>query len=111
MRYVEDYIHAHLAQNFSIADIASSVNLSTFYLCKIFKKTQGINLWQYVLRCRVEHAIRWMRLHPSASLTEIALTSGFESYPQFLSAFKKYTGAAPRQFRAQEALALKEQDA
>ncbi|MDR1994308.1 AraC family transcriptional regulator [Azonexus sp.] len=108
--YVEDYIHAHMARNFSIADIAGSVNLSTFHLCKVFKKAKGISLWQYVLRCRIEQATRWMRLHPADSLTAVALASGFESYTQFLSAFRKYTGTVPRQFRAQVIMAIKEQD-
>jgi AraC-like DNA-binding protein len=102
---IEDYIHARLAQDFSIADIAGSVNLSTFHLCKVFKKAKGISLWQYVLRCRIEYAIDQMRRHPSASLTEIALASGFESYTQFLAAFRKHTGAIPRQFRAQIVMA------
>ncbi|MDR1994311.1 AraC family transcriptional regulator [Azonexus sp.] len=110
LEYVEDYIHANLARNFSIADIAGSVNLNTFYLCRMFKKMKGISLWQYVLRCRIEQATRWMCLHPGDSLTAVALASGFESYTQFLSAFRKYTGTVPRQFRAQVIMAIKEQD-
>ncbi|MDR0775223.1 MAG: AraC family transcriptional regulator [Azonexus sp.] len=107
LNYVEDYIHAHLTQDFSIADIAGSVNLSTFYLSKVFKERKGISLWQYVLRCRIEHAIHWICLHPSDSLTVVALASGFESYTQFLLAFKKHTGTMPRQLRRQVSMAIK----
>ncbi|MDR0775224.1 MAG: AraC family transcriptional regulator [Azonexus sp.] len=110
LEYVEDYIHANLARDFSIADIAGSVNLNIFYLCRVFKKMKGISLWQYVLRCRIEQATRWMRLHPADSLTAVALANGFESYTQFLSAFRKYTGMVPRQFRTQVTIAIKEQE-
>jgi AraC family transcriptional regulator len=99
LRRVEDFIDAHLTRDFCVADIAAGVRLSQFHLCRVFKQAHGISLWQYVLRRRVEHAAELMRRHPGDSLTAIAAASGFESYPQFLAAFKKCLHMLPRQFR------------
>jgi AraC family transcriptional regulator len=103
LRRVEDFINAHLTREFSIGDVAASVHLSQFHLCRVFKQAHGISLWQYVLRRRVEYAARLMRRHPDDSLTVTAAASGFESYEQFVAAFRKHHGLLPRQFRAKAA--------
>ena len=43
MKAVIDYIERNLKKGISLEDVANHVNISTYYLSKIFKKEMGVN--------------------------------------------------------------------
>jgi AraC-like DNA-binding protein len=96
---IDEFILTHLARELTVQMIAAEVALSPFYLCRAFKKARHISLWQYVLGCRIQFAARIIRRFPDYPLVEIANLSGFESYSQFVAAFKKFLKMVPRQAR------------
>ncbi|SCU76770.1 Transcriptional regulator, AraC-family [Cupriavidus necator] len=96
---LDDFILAHLSQPLTIDAIAAAVHISPFHLCRMFRKTRQVSLWQYVLICRVEYARKLIRRHPDMSLSDVAAASGFDSYTQFFAAFRKFSGASPSDFR------------
>jgi len=53
----------------------------------------------YVTSRRVEFAKRMLQDDPRASVTEIAIESGFSSSQHFATVFKRYTGVNPKDFR------------
>ncbi len=58
MRAVEEYIDAHLNQNFALADLAAVAHLSEFHFARQFKQTTGLPPYQFVIHQRVERAKR-----------------------------------------------------
>lgn len=53
----------------------------------------------YLARCRVETASGLLRTRPELNITEIALSSGFQSSQYFATVFRREKGVSPRQFR------------
>jgi AraC-like DNA-binding protein len=96
----KDFILEHQAENLSLGQVARAVNTSTFYFCKVFKKSTGINFTDYVSRVRIEKA-KNLALNPNLRISEIAFEVGFQSLTHFNRVFKKITGQSPTEYRAQ----------
>jgi AraC-like DNA-binding protein/ligand-binding sensor protein len=96
----KQYIQEHQADDLSLGEVAKAVNTSTFYFCKIFKKTTGLNFTDYVSRVRIEKA-RNLLLNPNLRISEIAYEVGFQSLTHFNRVFKKISGASPTEYRSQ----------
>ena len=100
----KEFINSHQAEALSLADVAHAVNTSTFYFCKMFKKTTGINFTDYLSRVRIEKA-RNLLLNPNLRVSEIAYEVGFQSLTHFNRIFRKLAGQSPSEYRAQSRLA------
>lgn len=96
----KEFIEDHQAEDLSLTDVARAVNASTFYFCKVFKKSTGINFTDYVSRVRIEKA-KNLALNPNLRISEIAFEVGFQSLTHFNRVFKRITGMSPTQYRAQ----------
>lgn len=92
------FIEEHQDEDISLSVVAKSVNTSTFYFCKMFKKATGINFTEYLSRVRVEKA-KNMLLNPNARVSEVAYQVGFQSLTHFNRVFRKLTGHSPTEFR------------
>jgi AraC-like DNA-binding protein len=98
-RKVREYIEEHLADDIGVADIASAASLSPHHLGRSFRQATGQSLWQYVLARRAHRARGLIERRPRTTLHEIAALSGFESYSQFIAAFRKLHGVTPGDWR------------
>ena len=94
------FIREYQAESISLHRIADTLNVSTFYFCKMFKKATGLNFTEYVSRVRVEKA-RNLLLNPNLRISEIAYEVGFQSLTHFNRVFKKITGQSPTDYRSQ----------
>lgn len=99
LRKVQDFIDANLANQFGVRDIANAACLSPDHLGHAFRQSTGRSLWQHVLQCRTSLACSLIAGKPDATLADIALCSGFESYGQFVAAFRKACGQTPGDYR------------
>ena len=72
--------------------------LSLSYFSRLFKKTTGTTVTLFIIRERMERAAKLLASTHS-SINSIALEVGYENYPYFTSAFKKYYGTTPTQYR------------
>ncbi|MCR5147371.1 MAG: AraC family transcriptional regulator [Eubacterium sp.] len=93
-----DYIHDHLHDNISIAELAEHVKLNETYLSKLFKKEMECSIGEHIRRMKVEEAKNLLRYSDMTSI-EIATDLGFTSHSYFISVFKKETGMTPREYR------------
>jgi AraC-like DNA-binding protein/ligand-binding sensor protein len=98
------FIHARQAEDISLGDVARSVNTSTFYFCKMFKKITGLNFTHYLSRVRIEKA-KNLLMNPNLRISEIAFEVGFQSLTHFNRVFKKIIGQSPTQYRGKLASA------
>ncbi len=94
------FIQEHQADDISLGAVAKSVNTSTFYFCKMFKKVTGLNFTNYLSRVRIEKA-KNLLLNPNLRISEIAFEVGFQSLTHFNRVFKKVIGQSPTQYRSQ----------
>ena len=92
------FIQEHQSDEISLGDVASAVNTSTFYFCKMFKKSTGINFTEYLARVRVEKA-KNLLLNPNSRISEVAFASGFQSLSHFNRVFRRIAGHSPTRYR------------
>ncbi len=92
------YIHEHLQEDISLADLARAACTSTFYICKLFKRHTGLNFTEYVSRLRVERA-KDLLAQPHLRVSEIAFEVGFQSLTHFNRMFHAMTGESPTSYR------------
>ncbi|MGE3311346.1 MAG: helix-turn-helix domain-containing protein [Limisphaerales bacterium] len=93
-----DFILEHQAEDLSLSQVAKAVNCSTFYFCKMFKKTTGLHFTEYVARVRVEKA-KNLLLNPNLRISEIAYEVGFQSLTHFNRVFRRLVGESPTEYR------------
>jgi AraC family transcriptional regulator len=93
-----DYIHDNLGEKLSVEAIASHLNLSVYYFCTLFTQSMGISPYQYVLQQRVERVKYLLKTSP-LSLSEIAVSCGFNDQTQMSKHFRKLTGMTPKAYR------------
>ena len=94
----KQFVRDHQEGDLSLGQVAQAVNTSSFYFCKLFKKSTGINFTEYVSRVRVEKA-RNLLVNPNLRVSEIACEVGFQSLTHFNRVFRKLAGQSPTQYR------------
>lgn len=93
-----EYINAHFAEDLSLEEVAEMSGFSKFHFTRLFKQFTGKTFYRYVNMKRIEHA-EILLTEPSATITEIAIHSGFSSLPAFVRMFKLIKGCTPTEFR------------
>jgi AraC family transcriptional regulator len=98
VRRVTELLTADLAAEQSLAALALQVGLSPFHFARAFKKSVGIPPHAYQMRLRLEHA-EALLLGTERSVTDIAMTVGYESSQALARAFHRTRGCTPSNFR------------
>lgn len=88
------------AAQITIQQLAEAVHLSCGHLSRVFRRTTGMTLEQFLIRQRVELAKRAL-LDPRFNVAEVAERCGFCNPAYFASVFKKYVNCTPREFASQ----------
>jgi AraC family transcriptional regulator len=97
-RNVADYIEAHFGEDIPLREMARVAGLSPFHFARAFKHSFGVPPHRYHLALRMERAK--LRLEDAkASVTEIGVQLGFSETSSFSTAFRKFTGVTPSEFR------------
>ena len=92
------FIYDNLTEQFSLSDVAKYAGLTQSALCRAFKRTTGLTVWQLCSRLRIEYACRLL-LTTDFDVAQIAYASGFNFYPYFCAQFKAHTAQTPTQYR------------
>lgn len=71
---------------------------SKFYFSRLFKQFTNVSFYKYVNQKRIEKAAE-MLTEPNISITNVALSCGFESLSSFIRMFKIVKGCTPTKFR------------
>lgn len=82
----------------SMEEVAADAGLSPGRFSTLFKNETGATFTEYLLRARMEKAKELMK-NPSRKIYEVAMESGYDNIPYFSTAFKKYTGCSPSEYR------------
>ncbi len=92
------FVHAHHDTPITLDQVLQHVHASRFHFCKIFKKSTGMTLTEYIARVRVEKA-KVLLLDFSLRISDVVFSSGFGSIPQFNNVFKRIAGMSPTEYR------------
>lgn len=77
-----------------LAKLANQVRLSERHLLRLFKKTYGGSIHQFLLQKRLDKA-KLLLLENKIKINEIARLTGFDSARHFSATFRKKTGLTP----------------
>ena len=97
---VINYIHSHLEEPLSLALIAEHFHKNASTLSASFSQNTGISLSNYIQQAKIEKACEYFK-STTLSVSEVALTVGFQDFAYFSRIFKKHTGCAPKKYRDQ----------
>jgi AraC family transcriptional regulator len=93
-----ELMHAQLATELSLKEIAAASYLSPFHFARVFKKLTGATPHAYLAAIRTTRA-QLLLTNPELSIAEIGALVGYASPSHFTKAFRQATGATPRAFR------------
>lgn len=100
MEEVITYIHTHLYEELSLAQLAHMVHLSEGRFKTNFRLYTGLPPREYILRQKIKQA-KQLLLEPSLNITQISYQLGFSSSQYFSTVFKKFTSLSPTTYRNQ----------
>lgn len=92
------YIANHYSEELSAEILASAVYLTPDYLSRLFKKSTGKSISQYIRQYRMEKA-KDALLHTQKKVIEIGIQSGYPNYSYFCQSFREYFGSSPEKYR------------
>ncbi|OQA09398.1 MAG: HTH-type transcriptional activator Btr [bacterium ADurb.Bin374] len=92
------FLEAHMDRELSLEEVADWAGVSKNHLCRIFKKSTGQRVFQYLNSLRIRRACE--RLKGTGETVErIARSVGFNNTNYFHKVFKNVTGTMPTAWR------------
>ena len=98
LRRIRELVHAKMADDLSLDEMAQSIGLSTAHFARMFRKSTGETPHQFVLRQRVERAKAMLR-DPGARVVAVAVACGFKTQQHFAQVFCDVCGVSPTRYR------------
>lgn len=95
---VTEYISLHFPEKITIDTLAALSSYSKYHFIRLFREQMGETPYEYITRYRVNESKKLLR-STRATLSDIAARVGYGDCNTYISAFKKYVGLTPGQFR------------
>ncbi|HJV15813.1 MAG TPA: AraC family transcriptional regulator, partial [Bacillales bacterium] len=92
------YIHQEIFQDINLEKIAEYAGVHPGYLSKVFKHSVGHTVSEYINRKKIEDS-KYLLLHSSSPLSEIAHLFGYCNQSYYTALFKKFNGITPGQYK------------
>ncbi len=87
-----------ISRNINATEVAQQLKITREHLSRVFKKSTGINISQYIIQQKISEATSIL-LTTSSPIHKIAEDLGFSSCSDFIQFFKKHIGKTPTEFR------------
>ena len=92
------FINSHINEAIGVHDVAMRINRSRSYTMSKFKSELGLNIGEYISKCKMEEAKTLLEL-TNKELSEISEYLCFSSQSYFQNLFKKTYGISPAKYR------------
>lgn len=93
------YMRLHLSEPMSLGRIAREAGSSSYHFARLFQAYVGETPFDFIRRIRLATALRLLQEDPEASVTEVALSIGYETPPAFNKATRRTLKLTPGEFR------------
>ena len=100
LKQVTDYIDTYLADDISLGELASQVQLSQSHFSHLFRQSTGKSPYQFLIQQRVERAKKLL-LKQDMAIADVAISVGFYDQSHLSRHMKKLLCVSPRQLRQQ----------
>ncbi|MDY3031776.1 MAG: response regulator [Clostridia bacterium] len=90
------FINEHFSENISLQDAADKVFFNPAYCSRFFKAQTGENFSDYLLRVRMEHAVKLLK--KNKKISDISKQCGYSSSGYFSRIFKEYYKCTPSEY-------------
>ncbi|CAM3326171.1 AraC family transcriptional regulator [Paracoccus nototheniae] len=94
-----DVLHARLAEDISLDELAAEARLSPFHFARMFKGSVGVPPRVHLTRLRMEKACDLLK-HTDLSITEVAMEVGYSSNQVLARVFRKHHRISPSEYRS-----------
>lgn len=91
------YIEGNYMHRLTLSSISANVNLSSSYLCRVFKSEVGTSITSYLNNLRIRKAATMIKDN-RLSLKEISTMVGIDDQLYFSRLFKKCMGISPSEY-------------
>lgn len=98
IEHICQYIEENLNEDLSLVRLAELHFFNPSYLSRFFKQEYGINLSEYIDKCRIRRAKELLRNY-ELKVRDVSLSVGYEAAHSFTRFFKKMTGVTPQEYR------------
>jgi AraC-like DNA-binding protein len=95
---LHEYLMGHYQEEVDLKKMADLVSMAEGSLCRFFKQSTGMTLFDYLNRIKVEFACRLL-MDAELTVMEVCLDSGFNNLSHFNKQFRKITGMPPSEYR------------
>ena len=99
LQTIRAYIEHNLSEKLTLDIISGQVNLSKYYLCRLFTKHLDTSPRQYIIQRRIAKSRQLLKQERSMQIVDIALSCGFASHSHFNRQFNKSVGMSPKAYR------------
>ena len=103
VRRAKSYMNANFSKNISLDDIAEYLNMSKFYISRIFRTETGMTPFEYLNDYRMRIALQLLR-EGRLYISEIAVKTGFSDRKYFSKVFKKFYGEPPSKYHVHKSV-------
>lgn len=94
----KDFIFTHLHSKITVVEIAEDLGVSKDYLSRIFKKTMGVTIKEYIVKQKLQYSIDLL-VNTDESIEQISSVFGFSSQSHYAQCFKRKYGISPNTYR------------
>jgi len=101
VRLVKQHITTDLRTEISREEIAARLNMNPDYINRVFKRETGMTMKEYSIHKRIQEAQTLLRT-TSLTVSEVALSVGYDNFSYFIKLFKKQIGQTPGQYKKVE---------
>ncbi|MBP5454851.1 MAG: helix-turn-helix transcriptional regulator, partial [Lachnospiraceae bacterium] len=98
IKAAKDYIEANYTKSITLDDVSMAVNISSYYLSRIFKENTKENFIDYLTKLRIEKAKDLLNT-TQYSMKEICTMCGYSDPNYFSKSFRKNVGVTPTEYR------------
>ncbi|MEM1047797.1 MAG: AraC family transcriptional regulator [Pseudomonadota bacterium] len=101
LKRIEAYIEANIANRTSVEELAVLVGLSKHHFSRRFLQTTGLTPYRFVLDRKMSRAALLLRSGDGdTTITDVALSVGYDVPSHFTRAFSAWSGMPPRAWQA-----------
>ena len=95
---VKQYIEANYMNQISRNTISNELFFNASYLSRLFKRSTGLSIFEYLAQIRVEEAKKLL-IYTDKKISNIAMEVGYNHFSHFANVFRNITGFTPKDYR------------